>query len=522
MTALSPQQLQEMWDDLKAMWEAHSAGLPTRAEWRRAAVYMRESRQQQAEGFSPAAQLKGTLEEATRRQLSVPWENVFLDLLSGRREDRVAFQDMLALARSGTIAAVIVLHTSRFSRNAVVSRKYKEELRRRGVEVIATNAPFDVGRPEGKFAERMIEAVDEFTSDTIGWWVSVGLREKHQQGEPLGRLPETFFRDASGIVPHPELSAIVLEGARQYSTGRVGFGDLSKWSEREGHRTPLGRRLTDEWWRNVLANPLNAGFVGYRRKRGGKELRKAAFSGFITLDLFERVQEVRHGRTRSPRQGADYRVYPLTAVAFCAACGARFTASGKQRMRCRSASQHAGCSQPSVAASEIERRFAVWLRSAVVLSPAERIRVAAIVRARLERTRGTASETKVRLAIKRLTDAFVYGGIGDADYREELQKHQAQLASAQTAPDERRTLSAIKVAQDFATAWDRSRPERKKQLLSTMFEAVKIRDGSPVAVRPKPELAPLFAARVHTGGPDRIRTGDLVLDRDVCLSLIHI
>jgi len=181
---------------------------------------MRESRQQQAEGFSPAAQLKGTLEEATRRQLSVPWENVFLDLLSGRREDRVAFQDMLALARSGTIAAVIVLHTSRFSRNAVVSRKYKEELRRRGVEVIATNAPFDVGRPEGKFAERMIEAVDEFTSDTIGWWVSVGLREKHQQGEPLGRLPETFFRDAfrhrpsSGTVGDcPRRGAAVLDGS---------------------------------------------------------------------------------------------------------------------------------------------------------------------------------------------------------------------------------------------------------------------------------------------------------------------
>jgi hypothetical protein len=49
-----------------------------------------------------------------------------------------------------------------------------------------------------------------------------------------------------------------------------------------------------------------------------------------------------------------------------------------------------------------------------------------------------------------------------------------------------------------------------------MFESVKIRDGSPVAVQPKPELAPLFAGRLHASGPDRIRTGDLVLDRDVC------
>jgi len=118
------------------------------------------SRREQAEGFSPAAQLKGTLDEATRRHVWVPFENVFLDLMSGRREDRVAFQDLLVLARSGRIAVVIVLHTSRWARNALISRKYKDELRGRGVEVIATNAPFDVARPEGKFAERMMEAVE--------------------------------------------------------------------------------------------------------------------------------------------------------------------------------------------------------------------------------------------------------------------------------------------------------------------------------------------------------------------------
>ena len=49
------------------------------------------------------------------------------------------------------------------------------------------------------------------------------------------------------------------------------------WCDREGLRTPSGRALTDEWWRNVLANPTNAGLVGYHRKRGGTELHKAAF-----------------------------------------------------------------------------------------------------------------------------------------------------------------------------------------------------------------------------------------------------
>ncbi|HEV8655014.1 MAG TPA: recombinase family protein, partial [Candidatus Limnocylindria bacterium] len=126
--------------NLYPIWQTYADGVPHHAASPLAAVYLRESRREQAEGFSPAAQLKGTLDEAARRKLWVPAEHVFLDLMSGRREDRVAFQDLLALARSGRIAAVIVLHTSRWARNAMISRKYKDELRGRGVEVIATNA----------------------------------------------------------------------------------------------------------------------------------------------------------------------------------------------------------------------------------------------------------------------------------------------------------------------------------------------------------------------------------------------
>jgi len=60
---------------------------------------------------------------------------------------------------SGRIAAVIA---SRWTRNALISRKYKDEQRGHGVEVSATNVPFDVARPEGKIAER-IRLSDEVT-----------------------------------------------------------------------------------------------------------------------------------------------------------------------------------------------------------------------------------------------------------------------------------------------------------------------------------------------------------------------
>jgi hypothetical protein len=48
------------------------------------------------------------------------------------------------------------------------------------------------------------------------------------------------------------------------------------------------------------------------------------------------------------------------------------------------------------------------------------------------------------------------------------------------------------------------------------FEGIKISERRVTSVTPRPELVPLLAVQAHISGPDRIRTGDLVLDRDVC------
>ena len=54
-----------------------------------------------------------------------------------------------------------------------------------------------------------------------------------------------------------------------------------------------------------------------------------------------------------------------------------------------------------------------------------------------------------------------------------------------------------------------------------LFETIRVGGGHIVAVRPKSAIMALVAltwgaSKTQTGGPDRIRTGDLVLDRDVC------
>ena len=490
--------------ELVGIWESYAAVAAEHDGWTIGAIYMRESKREQVEGFSPAAQLKGTLEAATSRRLWIPIDHVFLDAVSGRREDRAAFQDLLALARGGKIVTVLVLHTSRWARNAMISRRYKDELRARGVAVVALNAPFDIAKPEGKFAERLMEAVDEFTSDTIGFWVRIGLREKHEQGQPLGLLPETFVAVQVGVTgkgsplyeyrPHPELSAIVLEGARRYLAGDVGFGDLARWSEREGHRTPRGRALTDEWWRNVLGNPLNAGYLGYRRKRGGSELRKASFEGFMPLETYQQLQETRRRRTRRVGIAGKpaIRTYVLSG-ALCASCGGRVTAQSKQRLRCRSAAQHAGCSEPSMIATTLEDSFGDWLIAATTLRAEDRMKLAATIRAKVRRGSDATKAARVRLAIKRITDAFAWGALEEDDYRRQLGELRSQLSVVERQPDEQKILDATRLAQDIPAAWATASPDQRRRIVWSVFDIIRIREGRIVSVRPNSKTAPLLA-----------------------------
>jgi hypothetical protein len=50
----------------------------------------------------------------------------------------------------------------------------------------------------------------------------------------------------------------------------------------------------------------------------------------------------------------------------------------------------------------------------------------------------------------------------------------------------------------------------------SVFERTRITEARSSPSKLRPETASLLALRGQGGGPDRIRTGDLVLDRDVC------
>jgi hypothetical protein len=56
--------------------------------------------------------------------------------------------------------------------------------------------------------------------------------------------------------------------------------------------------------------------------------------------------------------------------------------------------------------------------------------------------------------------------------------------------------TAIRLAQDLAAIWERARPERRKQLVAELFEAIRIGGCRIVSVKPRPAVMPLIALRL--------------------------
>lgn len=90
----------------------------------RAAAYVRESTEEQGQGFSPDAQRQAIAKFAAENELEIVGE--YCDFHSGWRkaDGRPEFQRLMADAAERRFDVVLVFHTSRFARNQVEARRY--------------------------------------------------------------------------------------------------------------------------------------------------------------------------------------------------------------------------------------------------------------------------------------------------------------------------------------------------------------------------------------------------------------
>jgi DNA invertase Pin-like site-specific DNA recombinase len=499
----------------------------------RAVAYVRESTEEQGKGFSPDAQREGIRRFAPENDLELIAE--YCDFHSGWRksEARPEFQRLMADAAEGKFDVVLVFHTSRFARNQVEARRYKQLLREHlGIRVVSVTQPMgeDHTDPSAFLAESIHEMFDEYYSVSLSFWTRSGLREKARKGHLVGSLPWGYRRDPDSklAVPDPERASRVLGMFERYATGQESDRSLAAWLNATGARTTRGRLFGKDTVREMLCNAAYAGYVsGLRDKsRAIQGLHEA----IVTDELFDRVQEVRGWRTRVLKPGPPSDEYLLRKLLRCERCGSRMhgTTGSTPRVRrymCSTRRYGNSCGEQIVKADGLEAQLVDWIRD---FQPEGELLKLALESLRADGTRNAEEpagrRNELLAQLERLQDLYVLGDLGKAQYvmrRQALEEELQRLGP----PAEPAIEQAQAILGDFPRFWDlETRPAERRKLLLALFEQVWAQEGQIVAVQPHDAFLPYFQAVQQTsqsrsekigagGGSDGTRTRDLCRDR---------
>ena len=499
----------------------------------RAAAYVRESTEEQGQGFSPDAQREAIRRFAAENELELVEQ--YCDFHSGwkRADGRPEFQRLMADAAERRFDVVLVYHTSRFARNQPEARSYKQLLRERlGIKVISVTQPLgdDPTDPSVFLAESIHEMFDEYYSVSLSFWTRTGLREKARQGHLVGSLPWGYVRDsASGLaVPDPDRAPLVLELFERYAGGQESDRSMAAWLNAKGARTARGREFGKDTVREMLVNAAYCGYVcGLRSKdRSVRGLHEP----LVSEELFGRVQEIRAWRTRVLKPGRPSEDYLLRKLLYCERCGSRMhgtrgSRAGIRRYLCSTRRYSPDCDQPIVKAEPLEAQLVDWMRD-FQPDPKLRAHVLAALRAEARTNGGDNGGRRRELhgQLDRLRDLYVLGDLTRSQYVLRRQTLQEELE--RTAPPlDPRLDQAEALLSDFARFWqtEPSAAERRR-LLASVFDRVWQDSGRIVAVKPRQPFVRYFKTaerlnrrrkheRGDKGGSDGTRTRDLRRDR---------
>ena len=494
---------------------------------------MRESTEEQGQGFSPDAQREVIRRFAEENELELVEH--YCDFHSGwkRADGRPEFQRLMADAAERRFEVVLVYHTSRFARNQPEARSYKQLLRERlGIKVISVTQPLgdDPSDPAVFLAESIHEMFDEYYSVSLSFWTRTGLREKARQGHLVGSLPWGYIRDTeSGLAtPDPERAPLVRELFERYAGGQESDRSSAAWLNAKGARTARGRAFGKDTVREMLVNAAYCGYVGGLRSKDRSV--RGLHEPLVAEELFDRVQEVRAWRTRVLKPGRPSEDYLLRKLLHCERCGARMhgtrgSRAGIRRYICSTHRYTPDCDQPIAKAEPIEAQLIDWIRD-FQPDPQLRAHVLGTLRAEAQNNGGDNAERRRHLhgQLDRLRDLYVLGDLTKNQYVLKRQALQEELERT-SPPLDPRLDQAEALLSDFARFWqtEPSSAERRK-LLASLFDRIWQDSGVIVAVKPRPPFVRYFKTaerrnrqrkhrRGDKGGSDGTRTRDLRRDR---------
>lgn len=313
-----------------------------------AVIYARVSTARQASDELPIdGQIQGCQDKAAT--LGAKVARVFTDAgISGRDEQRPAFQEAVAYAVDNKADYFITWSTSRFARDQVTAVFYKKRLRKAGVEMVYCTMTVDPDSTSGFLLEGVYELFDELYSRTVSTDTRRSLMKNAADGHwngggtPYGyqRVPSPANSKRSKLAAEPSEAWLVQQAFKLRLQG-LGLRLIAQRLNEAGH-AHRGKPWTKAQVQGLLRNPAVIGQVVFNRRdrKGGNTwrpesewVRVTAHEPLIDVETWEKVQATMDDLTH-PHAGSPLSMHLFTGMLRCGHCGASMqieTAKGRSQ-----------------------------------------------------------------------------------------------------------------------------------------------------------------------------------------------
>nr|DAG19035.1 MAG TPA: integrase [Caudoviricetes sp.] len=281
-------------------------------------------------------------EELIKNNPEYEFVKIYYDFgVSGYKESRPAFQEMLQDARNGKIDLIITKSVSRFARNTVTFLKAVRELKEIGVGIFFELQNSNTLTETGEMMLTIISAFAQAESETYSQLSKMGIQRKYEKGEPIQRLERCFgyMKNEEGeYVLDPE-EAKWVKLIYEFIADGYTTADVKRYLNSNGVKTVKGARFTESTIFRIVENEIYKGdfimhkhFVNSERK----EVRNTGqvdswyieddHPAIVSKRLWQKAQDAIVAKRDYLATGSivgenSEEVYPHKNKVFCDKCG---------------------------------------------------------------------------------------------------------------------------------------------------------------------------------------------------------
>ncbi len=256
--------------------------------------------------------------------------HAFIDVQSGRRDDRTQYRQMVDRALAGEADVIVVQFLDRFGRKPrEILRRYWN-LEERGVAIVATDE--DVSEELMLLMRAgLAGAESRRTSERVRSYMT----SRAAKGIHFGRAPygyrRTKINDEVAWEQEPAEAGVVREMFRLSTEENLGHKSVSDRLNASGHASRTGEPFAAYTIQHILTNPALAGTLEYgRRPKAGNAQQEVVrvegfFPAILTCAEWVTLQERLQIRRVMPSGPTHKSEYLLSGIAMCGHCGGPMT-----------------------------------------------------------------------------------------------------------------------------------------------------------------------------------------------------